>query len=418
VTTGAEAATASESGKGERLRVLLVTDYGTPTGGAELQMLGLRDGLRERGHDARLFTSSAADGTGPIESDYRCYGTTSPLRTPLQAANPFAFRGLWRTLADFEPDVVHVRMFLTQLSPLILPLLAPFPSIYHVAWYRPVCPLGTKLLPDGSPCTVRAGKPCYSNGCLHLRDWVPLMGQRSLFRRWWRAFDRIVAISEAVKDELLADGIAPVDVMWNPVTDLGARPRLADPPTVGFAGRLVREKGVDVLLRAFREVGAELPGARLIVAGDGPERKALTRLAGDLRLDASVEFTGHLPRAEAERRLCAAWVQAVPSRWAEPFGNVVAEALMRGTAVVATDSGGPGRVIQRGHTGELVPPDDPPALAAALRPLLADPGHAEEMGRRARAFALQHLGAEAYLDSMLELYRSLVAKAAPDPARP
>lgn len=392
----------------EPLRVLLVNDYGTPTGGAEVQMLGLREGLRRRGHDARLLASSADDGTGANAADYRCFGTTTPFRTVLQTVNPLAYLRLRRVLRDFRPDVVHVRIFLTQLSPLILPLLRDVPTVYHVAWYRPVCPLGTKLLPDGSACTVRAGRACLRDGCLPIHYWLLQMVQRRLFRRWWSAFDRIVAVSGSVRDELALDGIEPVQVMWNAVPARPARPPLTRPPTVAFAGRLVREKGADVLLRAFRAVLDDVPDARLIVAGDGPERRRLERLAGELGLEPHVSILGHLSRAEAERRFATAWVQCVPSRWAEPFGIVAAEGMMRGTAVVATRSGGLAEIVRDEETGLLVPPDEPIALADALRRILSDRGLAEAMGLRGREHALASLGPEAYLDRLLELYSDLV----------
>lgn len=109
------------------MKILLVNDYSTPTGGAEIRMLGVRDGLRERGHDARLFAGSAQPTTGNA-ADYECFGTLSRFRSLLQTANPFAYVELKRVLAEFRPDVVHVRIFLTQLSPLILPLLRNIPS--------------------------------------------------------------------------------------------------------------------------------------------------------------------------------------------------------------------------------------------------------------------------------------------------
>jgi glycosyltransferase involved in cell wall biosynthesis len=393
--------------RAEQLRVLLVNDYGTPSGGAELQMLGLREGLRKRGVDARLFATSADDGTGPNEADYRCFGSTSPLRTPLQAANPSAHLRLRRVLEAFRPDVVHVRLFLTQLSPLILPLLANVPSVYHAAWYRAVCPIGTKMLPDGSTCRVRAGLVCHGNGCLPWRNWPVLMGQRFLFRRWWHAFDRIIAVGGTVRDELVADGIGPVEVMWNPVAERPARPPLSGPPTVAFAGRLVREKGADVLLRAFRDVVAELPESRLDVLGAGPEAVPLAQLAAELGLGKKVRFLGHLPRGKAEERLASAWVQAVPSRWREPFGNAASEAMMRGTAVVASRSGGLADFVEEGKTGLLAQPGDPQSLAAALLRLLRDRELAEAMGRRARDFATTNLREDVYLDRMLALYGAL-----------
>src|SRR2546428_11767181 len=156
------------------MKILFINDSAVPQGGAEIAIVGMRDALRERGHDARLFASSAGGNGVPSLADYTCFGTASKFRTLLQSANPWAFVALRRVLAEFQPDVVHVKMFLTQLSPLILPLLKRVPTICHVVWYRPICPLGTKVLPDGSSCYSPPGAVCYRSGCLPLRDWIPL----------------------------------------------------------------------------------------------------------------------------------------------------------------------------------------------------------------------------------------------------
>jgi Glycosyltransferase Family 4 len=171
------------------VKILLVNDYAVPQGGAEILILNLREALRARGHDARLFASNAGENSSGNLADYTCPGTTSRLRTLLQSANPCAATELPRVLAGFRPDVVHVQMFLTQLSPLILPLLRSVPSLYHVVWYRPICPLGTKLLPDRSSCYSPPGAVCYRTGCLPVLDWVPLMFQMKLSRRWRPVFD-------------------------------------------------------------------------------------------------------------------------------------------------------------------------------------------------------------------------------------
>src|SRR5207249_3095669 len=165
----------------------------------------------------RLFASSAGGNGVPSLADYTCFGTASKFRTLLQSANPWAFVALRRVLAEFQPDVVHVKMFLTQLSPLILPLLKRVPSICHVVWYRPICPLGTKVLPDGSSCYSPPGAVCYRSGCLPLRDWIPLMLQMKLWRQWRGVFDVIVANSQATKRRLVREGIEPVQVIYNGV---------------------------------------------------------------------------------------------------------------------------------------------------------------------------------------------------------
>lgn len=385
------------------MRILLVNDYAGPLGGAEIQTLALREELRGRGHDVRLFASTAGGG----EPDYACRGTLSRWRTSLQCANPWARRALRRALAEFRPDVVHVRLYLTQLSPLILPELRRVPSLYHAVWYRAVCPLGTKLLPDGRTCREPAGLACRRNRCLPRRDWAPLMLQRRLTRRWHGVFDRVVAISDAVARRLEEDGLEVTDVLPNGVVARPPRPPLADPPTVAFAGRLTPEKGADVLVRAFAE--AAVPGARLLIAGEGPERPRLERLAREAGLDGRVAFLGRVAPAEVEQGLNGAWAQAVPSRWEEPFGNAAAEALARGTALVASENAGAAAFVEDGRSALLVPPGDAGALGAAVRRVLGDRELAERLGRAGQAAVAGPLSRSLFLDRLETIYAELAA---------
>src|SRR5690606_28974573 len=86
------------------VRVLLVHDYGRPTGGAELQTLALRDGLRAAGHDVRLLASRAALAPGPLVADDTCFGTTrGRLQVVSQLANPSAHAALRRAIAEHRP---------------------------------------------------------------------------------------------------------------------------------------------------------------------------------------------------------------------------------------------------------------------------------------------------------------------------
>ena len=388
------------------MKILLINDYATTDGGANLMTLRLRDELRRQGHEVRLFASSARMVAGL--ADYVCFGTTSRLRVLLETFNPSAFQCLRKALADFRPDVVHVRMFLTQMSPVILPLLKNIPSIYHPAIYESVCPMGTKLRPDRTFCRARAGAVCYRGGCLPMRGWLPLMLQHKLWRRWNGAFNLIVTNSLAIKRELIAEGVEASATVWNGVPYGEARPPLCGPPTVVFAGRLVPLKGVDVLLRAFAAVVRQIPEAQLMIAGDGVERGNLERLAFDLKLSSHVRMFGQLASAELERHFEVGWVQAVPS-FSEMFASTAVEAAMRGTAVVASSVGGLPEIVREGRTGFLVPPGDVDALSERLLKLLTDRKLAEELGRAARARALEHFDLITCAANFARLYDTLCA---------
>jgi len=390
------------------MKILIVNDYGTLGGGAEHISLALRDGLRQRGHEARLFASTARHPGLHNVADDVCFGSESAARRLLQVANPWAMRQLGSVLSRFRPDVVHVRMFLTQLSPLILPLLYRQRSLLHVVNYQTICPINTKVLADGSACHHRAGMACYREGCVSLAGVARASVQLGLARRWRDAFDLIVANSDWTRRRLRAEGIDVTETIWNGVPVHPPRPPVAWPPTIAYAGRLVAKKGVGILVRAMTNIVGHLPDVRLLIVGEGPDRSDLERLVGVLELGEHVSFTGHHPRAEMEALLARAWVQAVPSLWEEPFGLVAAEAMMRGTAVVATCTGGLSEQVRSGETGLLVPGGDVDALAAALLRILKDRSLAEDMGARGRDVALSEFRQELVVDRFEQLYTRLV----------
>ena len=380
------------------MRVLLLSDYSDGSGGVERLLANHRDELRLQGHTVSWMSSSAA-ARGASEADRLCFGTTGKLRGLVQLANPMAAGALRRAIAEFQPDVVHVAMFLTQLSPSVLPVLAGVPSVYHAQWYRPICLTGTRMLPGGRECTHRAGAACLRERCVPVQDWLPLSWGLQRFRERKGAFRLIVANSGYVQRALGEWGCEARMVIPCGVETRPQRPTLTGPPLAVFAGRLVREKGAHVLVEAARA----LPEARFVFAGEGPERMALEAQAGP-----NVEFTGHLSREAMETRFAGAWVQAVPSKWQEPFGLTAAEAQMRGTAVVASAVGGLAEVVRHGLTGLTVPAGDMGAWVAALRTILTNREAAERMGQAGRAHAEAELGMEQFTSRFIKAYRSIL----------
>jgi glycosyltransferase involved in cell wall biosynthesis len=117
-----------------------------------------------------------------------------------------------------------------------------------------------------------------------------------------------------------------------------------------------------------------------------------------------------VPREELERRLDRAWVQVVPSVWAEPFGNVAAEAFMRSTAVVATDSGDLTRLVRESRGGALVPRGNVPALIEGILAIVRHRDTAEKLGAAGRAYALRELRLNRYVDWLETLYADVAVE--------
>jgi glycosyltransferase involved in cell wall biosynthesis len=207
----------------------------------------------------------------------------------------------------------------------------------------------------------------------------------------------------AVSDELAAWGREvsgrEVDVVPMPLpphVDVPPTPTPADGPLLGV-GRLVPEKGFDLLVRA-----AALVDRPVVIVGDGPQRGELEALAASLGAD--VTFVGEVPPAALVDHYRRASVVVVPSR-REGFGMVAAEAAACGRAVVGTRVGGVPEVVADGVSGLVVEPDDVEALAAGLRSVRP------EMGAEGPV-QVRHLRADAHAATLLERYRSLAAPSA------
>ncbi|MEV6401029.1 glycosyltransferase [Streptomyces sp. NPDC051907] len=180
----------------------------------------------------------------------------------------------------------------------------------------------------------------------------------------------------------------------------------AEAPLVVCVGRLCRQKGQDVLLRAWRQVVAAVPQARLALVGDGPDRAALERLA-----PADVVFAG--ASRDVRPWLHAADLVVLPSRW-EGMALVPLEAMACGRPVVVCDVSGARESLPPGHEAHaLAPPDDPRALATALVALLADPPLRQELGRQAQAHTRSAYDVRTTAAAVSGLYQELLCLSQP-----
>ncbi len=173
------------------------------------------------------------------------------------------------------------------------------------------------------------------------------------------------------------------------------RHRLGEAPVVLCVSRLVARKGQSTLVRALPAIRRQVPGAMLLLVGEGPQRAALNRLAESCGVGCAVVCTGSVPWSELPGYYAAGDVFAMPCRTrghgldVEGLGLVFLEASATGLPVVVGDAGGARETVRAGDTGELVDGRDVAAVARTVAPLLDDPERAAAMGRRGRRWMLQ-----------------------------
>ena len=231
--------------------------------------------------------------------------------------------------------------------------------------------------------------------------------ERALARR----ATRIIAITEslarfqvervglpAAKVEVIHYGLDDLPQAWgeNPPDPLSPDARL-----LLCICRLEPQKGVDVAIRALREI----PGAQLVVLGEGPQRGELEQLAREL--DVPVYLPGRVPDVAAWLRRADLLVH--PVRW-EGFGLALLEAMLASLPVVATKVSSIPEIVVDGETGLLIPPDDPGALAAAVNRVLADPSG---YGERGRARARSDFSVAEMADRTLAVYETALNRTSP-----
>jgi glycosyltransferase involved in cell wall biosynthesis len=180
-----------------------------------------------------------------------------------------------------------------------------------------------------------------------------------------------------------------------------------EPPLLLCLGRMGPEKGFDLAIEAFARVQAQIPEARLVLAGDGPERASLERRTEDLGLADKTSFPGWVAPEEVPEILDRSTIVLVPSRW-ELFGLVALEAALAGRPVVATKTGGLSEVVLDGHTGIVVPVDEAKAMADAITQLLGNRELATRLGSNAAESARSRFSMERFIAGYDDLYREVL----------
>ena len=377
-----------------RLRVALLTREYPPEvyGGAGVHVSYL---ARELAHLVDLTVHcQGADRSGAVAHRPwdRLDGANQALRT--------ISTDLSMTSAVTSADLVHSHTWYANLAGHLAALLYGVPHVVTMHSLEPLRPWKAEQLGGG-----------YALSC-----WCERVAAESAAA--------VVAVSEGMRADVLAaypdicpdrvrvirNGIDTSEYAPDPATDVLARYGVdPDRPSVVFVGRITRQKGLPVLLRAAQRLA---PAAQLVLCAGQPDTAELaaevTGLVAGLQAERSgvVWLPEMLPKREVIQLLTHATVFACPSSY-EPLGIVNLEAMACGTAVVASHVGGIPEVVSDGETGLLVPPDDPGALAGALNSLLGDPDRAGAMGRLGRERAVMHFGWPAIAAQTAALYAEL-----------
>jgi glycogen(starch) synthase len=395
------------------MRVLMLSWEYPPVivGGLGRHVHALATSLAVTGHEVTVVTRHAegapltewADGVRIVRAPED--PPAFPLATPSLLAWTMAFnhtltRAALRAVDSGTYDVIHAHDWLvthtavTLKEHLGLPLVATIHATEagrHQGW-----------LPDEM------------NKCIHTVEWW--LGHEACrvlvcsgYMRW--EVSRLLELPPSRVD-VIPNGVD--NRVWRapPRAVAAARSRFgAGGPLIGYAGRLVYEKGVQHLVGAVPRLRKQHPGLRVVIAGDGPFLGELQHEAGQLGLQDSVSFPGFLTTSELPAMLAATNATVVPSLY-EPFGMVALEAAAAGAPLAVAATGGLAEIVEPGVTGVTFPHSDPDALAEAVDTLLADQRFARRVARRARSMVTERYGWTSIAARTAESYATAEKEAA------
>lgn len=392
--------------KTQSCRILFVSDEFVPfIGGAEKSAVIILSTLAQHGLEISVLTN-------------RSYGTKrreTRNNLKINRENLFLERSLdffqrcllylkaipiiMKYVVTFKPNIILTQQLIST-SVITVAKLFHIPVVVIIHDYWPICYYRSLLKPSGKICSSydrRLGEvyTCVKNYAqLHRprtqepkRLPSPFAAFLSMFilaytlivKQLLRRADAIIAVSHFVRKTLISNGFdfRKVQIVYNPVVVKKQRQRESkNLPHILYVGRLDIKKGVEFLLRAMREICMKVTEARLSIVGDGPQKEYLRSLVKRLQIDHCVEFLGKVSDDHLRHLYSSCPVVVVPSIWPEPFGRVVAEAVMYDCPVVASNVGGIPELINHG-TGVLVPPGDVTALAEAIASLITNRARSE-----------------------------------------
>jgi glycosyltransferase involved in cell wall biosynthesis len=393
------------------MRVCQVNDIAFEAGGAEKSVLLIRDGLRKRGHEVMVVATSTALGEHDPFADLVIDAVTGSALRRLASYTWYqkAYAALRAVVREYRPDLVHLHA-IGEFSPSVLCALHGVPTVLTVHGPEDYT---LNLLPWQLPASdYRDGS--YERCDLRVRGRLRLAYLRYLerpaYRLGFRPLRRVLAPSEFMAASLAGDfPEGRIHVLYNGI-ELPLPAPFRDEGHLLYVGRFARVKGVHYLLQAMARVVARVPHAKLVLAGDGPERHALIALASELGITPHVHFAGWLGARELRATYMGAAALVVPSIWPENLPTVAIEALATGRAIIGSRVGGLPELISDGVTGRLVPKARADSLADAAVEILSDPQKARAMGARAAAFS-QRFALEPFLDGLEQHYECAVRPA-------
>ncbi|MDH4219477.1 MAG: glycosyltransferase family 4 protein [Candidatus Aminicenantes bacterium] len=398
------------------MKILLVHNfYGSRAPSGENTVYAAeRELLRQYGHTVIEFTRHSDEIiNGGI------FGTIRGAFTTLW--NPFSKRVLESVLEKEKPDVMHVHNTFPLLSPSIFYATQDSKTaiVLTLHNYRTFCAAGI-LLRDCHPCTECLEResvfPALKYGCYRQSRLatLPLATMIALHRKvgtWSKRVDAFIVLTEFQKSKMTEAGLRSETVYVKPnfyLNPPNPLPWDEREPKAVYVGRLGVEKGVNILIDAWKMWSGDAPCLEII--GDGPEKSGLQKSINGDGLEGKVSLLGYLNPPEAQKRLATARLLLLPSLSFEGFPMAIPEAFALGVPVAASDIGAIPFIVKDNKNGILFKPGDASALYRAVKEIWDRSNWLSSLGQAARQEFNRKYTADANYEILMNIYQKAMER--------
>lgn len=405
------------------MKILLVHKFFNFNGGADVFFFEVGRVLKENGHEVACF-STKSDNNEPSEwskyfVDAPDFKSGNPL-TKLKALMSIPYnlgtkKAFEKLLNDFQPDLIHCFNIMTQISPSILVAAKErnIPVVISLNDYKHICP-NYKLFHHGKICEdCKNGSyiHCFLNKCAHDSAAFSLASTiESYVHKWMNVYMKNISLFLFASDFMAEK----TEEFWKVKLNRGklmnpykvpASPDFTKKGEYGlYFGRLIDEKGVDVLLKALAEAG-DIP---FVIVGNGPEENQLKEIAEEAGLK-NVQFVGPKWGTELDEYLNNCKYVVCPSTWHENFPYVILQAFAAGKPVIGTLRGGIPEMVTADR-GSLYEAQDYKALSKLMKEYDRDDEGCKKKGKAARKYVEDTFNDIEFYKAIVDNYERVLKK--------
>lgn len=400
------------------MRILLVNKFHYLRGGSEKYYFELAQLLKSKGHTVGFFSMKHEENITTGDAEYFVeeidLNTGSKLKALDVIYSQENKRLMAKALEEFKPDIVHINNFQRQLSASIIDAIKEknIPIVMTAHDLNPICPASIMLY-NGEvcdDCITKGYAQCIKKKCVKgstLKSTLGVMEKKYYdIHKVFRKIDCIISPSEFIKNQLVNGKLKYNEIvaLHNFVNE-SERNEYVLGDYAFYLGRLSKEKGILNLIEAI----GDIPNAKLLIAGDGPERERIEAYISEHKLDGRITLLGYQNQDSIHKYITNSRFVVIPSICNENCPYSVLEAMEIGKPIVASRIGGIPELIADGENGYLYKADDINELKEKLMLMLDNDDKVNRFAQKSRELYESYYSPDSYYIELIKIYNKVMS---------